>query len=42
MLRCSRNPPAAEIFNEEVWAADGRAVLETMKSRYRDLVLPAL
>lgn len=31
-----------EIFNEEVWAADGRTVLETMKSRYRDLVLPAL
>lgn len=31
-----------EIFNEAVWATDGHAVLETMKSRYRDLVLPAL
>ncbi|QVI26417.1 sugar phosphate isomerase/epimerase [Mycolicibacterium neoaurum] len=31
-----------EIFNEAVWATDGYLVLETMKSRYRDLVLPAL
>ncbi|SDE34748.1 Sugar phosphate isomerase/epimerase [Mycolicibacterium neoaurum] len=31
-----------EIFNEVVWATDGHMVLETMKSRYRDLVLPAL
>ncbi|TQK31628.1 sugar phosphate isomerase/epimerase family protein [Arthrobacter sp. SLBN-53] len=31
-----------EIFNEAVWATDGHAVLETMKSRYRDMVLPAL
>ncbi|MEH3135003.1 MAG: sugar phosphate isomerase/epimerase [Mycolicibacterium neoaurum] len=31
-----------EIFNEAVWATDGHLVLETMKSRYRDLVLPAL
>ncbi len=31
-----------EIFNEAVWATDGHTVLETMKSRYRDLVLPAL
>ncbi|MGK2867538.1 MAG: sugar phosphate isomerase/epimerase family protein [Mycobacterium sp.] len=31
-----------EIFNEAVWATDGHTVIETMKSRYRDLVLPAL
>lgn len=31
-----------EIFNEDVWAAQGGAVLETMKQRYRDLVWPAL
>lgn len=31
-----------EIFNEEVWATDGRTVLDTMKNRYRDLVLPGL
>ncbi|MGN7779186.1 sugar phosphate isomerase/epimerase family protein [Mycolicibacterium sp. 22603] len=31
-----------EIFNEVVWATDGHTVLETMKSRYHDLVLPAL
>lgn len=31
-----------EIFNEAVWTTDGHTVLETMKSRYRDLVLPAL
>jgi sugar phosphate isomerase/epimerase len=31
-----------EIFNEAIWATDGFAVLETVKQRYRDLVLPAL
>lgn len=31
-----------EIFNEAVWATDGHTVIETMKSRYRDLVLPGL
>jgi sugar phosphate isomerase/epimerase len=31
-----------EIFNEAVWATDGRSVIETMKQRYRDLVLPSL
>jgi sugar phosphate isomerase/epimerase len=31
-----------EIFNEMVWATDGLTVLETMKQRYRELVLPAL
>ncbi|CAN7379383.1 sugar phosphate isomerase/epimerase family protein [Mycolicibacterium frederiksbergense] len=31
-----------EIFNEQVWATDGHAVLTTMKNRYRDLVLPGL
>ncbi|CAJ1506238.1 sugar phosphate isomerase/epimerase family protein [[Mycobacterium] burgundiense] len=31
-----------EIFNEAVWATEGRAVIETMKRRYSDLVLPAL
>lgn len=31
-----------EIFNEAVWASDGVTVLETMKQRYRDLVLPEL
>jgi sugar phosphate isomerase/epimerase len=31
-----------EIFNEEVWATDGHTVLDTMKVRYRDLVLPGL
>lgn len=31
-----------EIFNEAVWATDGHAVLDTMKDRYRDLVLPGL
>jgi sugar phosphate isomerase/epimerase len=31
-----------EIFNEAVWAADGHAVIETVKRRYRELVLPAL
>jgi sugar phosphate isomerase/epimerase len=31
-----------EIFNEAVWATDGRTVIETMKQRYLDLVLPSL
>ncbi|MGY0498529.1 sugar phosphate isomerase/epimerase family protein [Nocardia sp. FBN12] len=31
-----------EIFNAEVWSSDGHAVIETMKQRYRDLVLPSL
>ncbi|MCF6387975.1 sugar phosphate isomerase/epimerase [Mycobacterium sp. MBM] len=31
-----------EIFNEQIWGSDGHTVLDTMKSRYRDLVLPAL
>ena len=29
-----------EIFNQDIWDADGHAVLETMKQRYADLVLP--
>lgn len=29
-----------EIFNEKVWASDGHAVIDTMKKRYRELVLP--
>jgi sugar phosphate isomerase/epimerase len=37
-----RGDVEVEIFNEAVWAADGHAVVETMKQRYRDLVLPAL
>jgi sugar phosphate isomerase/epimerase len=37
-----RGDVEVEIFNEAVWAADGHAVIETMKQRYRDLVLPAL
>ncbi|MGW0182953.1 sugar phosphate isomerase/epimerase family protein, partial [Nocardia sp. NPDC003345] len=37
-----RGDVEVEIFNAEVWAADGREVLETMKQRYRDLVLPSL
>jgi Xylose isomerase-like TIM barrel len=37
-----RGDVEVEIFNEAVWAADGHAVIETMKRRYRDLVLPAL
>ncbi|MBA4854466.1 sugar phosphate isomerase/epimerase family protein [Nocardia farcinica] len=31
-----------EIFNAAVWEADGHSVIETMKQRYRELVLPAL
>lgn len=30
----------AEIFNQEVWDADGDTVLETVKARYAGLVLP--
>ena len=37
-----RGDVEVEIFNEEVWATDGTRVIETMKQRYRDLVLPAL
>jgi sugar phosphate isomerase/epimerase len=37
-----RGDVEVEIFNEAVWAADGHAVIETMKRRYRDLVLPTL
>jgi sugar phosphate isomerase/epimerase len=29
-----------EIFNQEIWDADGNAVLETVKERYAELVLP--
>ncbi|ETD34271.1 sugar phosphate isomerase/epimerase [Williamsia sp. D3] len=31
-----------EIFNEKVWSTDGHQVIEDMKQRYRDLVLPPL
>ncbi|CAM2935282.1 sugar phosphate isomerase/epimerase [Williamsia muralis] len=31
-----------EIFNEKVWSTDGHQVIENMKQRYRDLVLPPL
>jgi sugar phosphate isomerase/epimerase len=37
-----RGDVEVEIFNEAVWATDGHAVIETMKRRYRELVLPAL
>ncbi|BAS14539.1 xylose isomerase domain protein TIM barrel [Arthrobacter sp. Hiyo8] len=29
-----------EIFNQDIWDADGDSVLETMKQRYAELVLP--
>ncbi|MET1089005.1 MAG: sugar phosphate isomerase/epimerase, partial [Arthrobacter sp.] len=29
-----------EIFNQEIWDADGNTVLETVKERYAQLVLP--
>ncbi|MFC8303181.1 sugar phosphate isomerase/epimerase family protein [Specibacter sp. NPDC057265] len=29
-----------EIFNQEIWDTDGNQVLETVKARYADLVLP--
>ncbi len=31
-----------EIFNEDIWAADGNDVIATMIDRYLDLVLPSL
>jgi sugar phosphate isomerase/epimerase len=31
-----------EIFNEDIWAADGNNVIATMIDRYLDLVLPSL
>jgi sugar phosphate isomerase/epimerase len=31
-----------EIFNADVWATDGHVVLDTMKRRYAELVLPKL
>ncbi|MGB3772169.1 MAG: sugar phosphate isomerase/epimerase family protein [Rhodococcus sp. (in: high G+C Gram-positive bacteria)] len=31
-----------EIFNADVWATDGDRVIETMKRRFRELVLPSL
>jgi sugar phosphate isomerase/epimerase len=37
-----RGDVEVEIFNETVWGTDGYAVIDTMKDRYRDLVLPAL
>ena len=37
-----RGDVEVEIFNADIWAGDGREVIETMKQRYRDLVLPAL
>jgi hypothetical protein len=29
-----------EIFNQEIWDTDGNTVLETVKERYAQLVLP--
>lgn len=37
-----RGDVEVEIFNEAVWATDGHTVIETMKQRFRDLVLPSL
>ncbi|MCX0274953.1 sugar phosphate isomerase/epimerase [Nocardia zapadnayensis] len=37
-----RGDVEVEIFNAALWAADGHEVIETMKQRYRDLVLPSL
>jgi sugar phosphate isomerase/epimerase len=37
-----RGDVEVEIFNEDVWAADAHAVVDTMKRRYRELVLPSL
>lgn len=37
-----RGDVEVEIFNAAVWDADGHQVIETMKQRYRDLVLPSL
>ncbi|MEU8898649.1 sugar phosphate isomerase/epimerase family protein [Nocardia sp. NPDC048505] len=37
-----RGDVEVEIFNAEIWAGDGNVVLERMKQRYRDLILPSL
>lgn len=37
-----RGDVEVEIFNETVWATDGHTILDTIKQRYRELVLPAL
>ncbi len=37
-----RGDVEVEIFNADVWSADPRGVVETMKQRYRELVLPSL
>ncbi|MEH3141329.1 MAG: sugar phosphate isomerase/epimerase [Mycobacterium kyogaense] len=37
-----RGDVEVEIFNADVWSADPRGVVETMKQRYRELVLPGL
>ena len=37
-----RGDVEVEIFNQEVWSTDGHEVIETMKQRYRDVVLPPL
>jgi sugar phosphate isomerase/epimerase len=37
-----RGDVEVEIFNEDVWAADPSAVVDTVKCRYRELVLPTL
>jgi sugar phosphate isomerase/epimerase len=37
-----RGDVEVEIFNDDVWSADPRDVVETMKRRYRKLVLPSL
>ncbi|MCG7595693.1 sugar phosphate isomerase/epimerase [Mycobacterium sp. PSTR-4-N] len=37
-----RGDVEVEIFNADVWSADPRGVVQTMKQRYRELVLPAL
>ena len=37
-----RGDVEVEIFNDDVWANDPRDVVETMKRRYRKLVLPSL
>lgn len=37
-----RGDVEVEIFNADVWATDGDRVIETMKQRFRDLVLPSL
>ncbi|MEV0431710.1 sugar phosphate isomerase/epimerase family protein [Nocardia sp. NPDC050413] len=37
-----RGDVEVEIFNATVWSSDGHEVIETMKRRYRELVLPSL